>query len=94
MTTHINSRAAYHAMRDAGELQAKELIVLQALEEGPCTRQELPARTGMPINCVAGRVRSLLDKGLIEEVGSRLNQSTRKTNAILSLTPAQLELTA
>jgi DNA-binding MarR family transcriptional regulator len=90
---HPNSRAAYLALQEAGELQPKELLVLQALEQyGPLTRQELPAITGMPINCITGRVNSLLKKEAIVEDGSKFNERTRKDNALLKLAMAQMDL--
>lgn len=90
---HPNSMAAYIALRDSGELQPKELLVLEALERfGPLTRQELPAVTGMPINCITGRCKSLLTKGAIVEDGSKRNERSGKENALLRLAMVQMEL--
>lgn len=90
---HANSMAAYIALRDSGELQPKELLVLEALERfGPLTRQELPAVTGMPINCITGRVNSLLKKQAIVEDGSKRNERTGKDNALLKLEMQQMEM--
>lgn len=93
MTIHANSRAAYLALQEAGEIQPMELLVLEALERfGPLTRQELPAVTGMPINCITGRVKSLLKKEAIVEDGSKFNERTGKDNAVLKLAMAQMEM--
>lgn len=93
MTIHANSLATYFTLRDANQLAPKEMEVVAALvEHGPLTRQQIPEITGMPINCVSGRVKSLLDKGLIEPVGTVMNPITRKPNELLRLAARQMEL--
>jgi DNA-binding MarR family transcriptional regulator len=97
---HPNSRAAYLALQEAGELQPKEMMILNALESfGPMTRQELEVAAGMRLSCVCGRVHALLEKGAIKEDGERFNPATGKHNAILRLlavgeevVPAQMDL--
>lgn len=63
-------------------------------EHAHCTRQEISQGTGIPINCICGRVKELLDVGVIEERGmKRCNVTGNAVNA-LRVVPAQPELFA
>lgn len=72
---HGNSRAAYAAMVD--NLPHRRREVWASIKYlGKATRQEVVTHSGIPINSVTGRVRELLDAGLVCECGQ--TQPTRK----------------
>jgi hypothetical protein len=56
MTVHANSLLAY---RDV-PVTARQLTVAKAYEQGEATDLTIEQRTGLPINCVSGRVGELL----------------------------------
>lgn len=61
---------------------AGQSLVWDAIEAHPgCTRQELVALTGKPINAICGRVSELLDAGQIKVTGSRGGRETLSINA-------------
>lgn len=65
---HENSLDAYAHLVGAKKLQPKEAVVL-AVFENACAalcRQQISELSGMSINGVCGRVKSLLDKGLLK----------------------------
>ena len=69
--THENSREAYEAI--VGDLPAKRAAVLARVRSSGSyglTRQNLAASLCLPINTVTGRVRELIDMGLLAEVGT------------------------
>ena len=49
------------------------------------TRQKISERTGMAINVVCGRVRSLLDKGVLTVRGTAIDPQTRKSQELLGV---------
>lgn len=70
---------AYHSLDRATYIQPKEQQVVDTIvANGPLSRQQIAERSGMPINCVCGRVNSLLMLGILEERGERLDPLTRK----------------
>jgi hypothetical protein len=81
------SREAFHSLPVADYLAPKERAVL-ALFTGPgvkLSRQQISARLPMPINCVCGRVDSLLAAGHLQECGDRIDPLTRKRQKLLQL---------
>jgi hypothetical protein len=80
------SIAAYHELRDDGKLTAKQQQIIDHLHRHPgavFSRLEISRAIDMPINCVAGRVNELLEKGVIEEADQRpCRISGRRINPI------------
>ena len=80
------SIAAYHELRDDGKLTAKQQQIIDYLHRHPgavFSRLEISRAIDMPINCVAGRVNELLEKGVIEEADQRpCRISGRRINPI------------
>jgi hypothetical protein len=87
------SRAAFRTLSVKGYLQPKEREVMAVFGRAPAaryTRQQLSALTGMPLHCICGRVRSLLDKHQIAVHGDCVDPATRKPQELLGLpTPGQ-----
>lgn len=72
MTVAFTSRLAYDELKDSGNLGKQKRAVLAAVRPGLFyTRSELSELTGLPINCICGRVRELLDEGRLEEGKAR-----------------------
>jgi hypothetical protein len=81
------SLAAYRSF-DPADLQAKERLVLSAFDGDKnlrMTRVNLSAATGMPLHCICGRVRSLLDKGWLVVDGEIIAPGTKKRHELLGL---------
>lgn len=58
------SLAAYWSERLSGRISHQQSMVLENLAvHGGATRSELAASTGLPINCICGRVNELLKSG-------------------------------
>lgn len=75
---------AYHSLDPITYIQPKEAEILAVFADGGTyTRQQIAKRSGMPINCVCGRVHSLVDAGVLEEHGTSFDPSTRKTQKLL-----------
>ncbi len=82
MTVAKTSRTTFAGM----DFEPKERIILHTLKlVGPLTRQSLSVLTGLPINCICGRVRALLDVNMIELCGIETNAETGKPNERLRL---------
>ena len=82
------SRAAYHSLSVKGYLQPREREVMAVFDRTPggrYTRQQLSTLTGMPLHCICGRVRSLLDKKRIAVHGETIDPATRKPQELLGL---------
>ncbi|MDO4796258.1 MAG: hypothetical protein Q4A28_10030 [Brachymonas sp.] len=80
------SLEAFHSM-SVRELQDKERQVMGAFT-GPdvaYTRQQLSCVIGMPLHGVCGRVRSLLDKGVLAVRGEEKCRTTGKYRELLGL---------
>jgi hypothetical protein len=89
------SAEAFHSLPIRGYLQPKEQAVM-ALFTGPgvaLSRQQIAPLSGLPINCVCGRVDSLLSAGHLVEEGDRICPLTRKRQKLLRLPqPVQASL--
>ncbi len=82
------SCTAFHSLSVKGYLQPKEREVMAVFERAPggrYTRPQLSEITGMPLHCICGRVRSLLDKKQIVVHGETIHPATRKPQELLGL---------
>ena len=81
------SLAAFRSLGVADYLQPKEREVMAAFYSPSValTRQAISAATGMPLHCVCGRVRSLLDKGVLTVRGTSVDPQTRKHQELLGV---------
>jgi hypothetical protein len=86
MIAHTSAEA-YHSLSPIHYIQPKEAQVLALFDADGAmfTRQQIAALTGMPINCVCGRVHSLVEAGILEEKGEHLDPVTRKHQKLLRL---------
>ena len=85
--TTETSRAAFRSLGARDYLQPKERAVMAAFESPAIamTRQQISSHTGMPLHCVCGRVRSLLDKGVLTVRGTAVDPQTRKAQELLGV---------
>ncbi|MCA3000278.1 MAG: hypothetical protein ING75_16950 [Rhodocyclaceae bacterium] len=91
MTATLTSISHYHTPA-RGQQSAR---VLGYIADHPrCTRQEISVGTGLPINCICGRVRELLDCAAIEECGKKECSVTHNNVSVLRVVPLQRELFA
>jgi predicted HTH transcriptional regulator len=75
MSIRDTSREAYAGVYP--HLGRMQWVVLDAIKKnGGVTRQGLVNIIGKPINCITGRVKELLEKKLIQEVG-KVNKQYR-----------------
>jgi len=82
------SLATFSSLGVRDYLQPKERELMAVFDAAPgarYTRQALAQRTGMAINAVCGRVRSLLDKHALEVHGETVCPVTRKPQELLGL---------
>ena len=82
------SRNAFYSLPVKDYLQPKERQVMAVFDrepEGRYTRQQLSKLTGMPLHCICGRVRSLLDKKKLAVQGEATDPETRKPQELLGL---------
>ncbi len=86
-STTDTSREAFRSLGARDYLQPKEREVMSAFESPSTamTRQQIAVRTGMAINVVCGRVRSLLDKGVLTVRGTAVDPQTRKSQELLGV---------
>lgn len=78
------SKIAY----ETTDFEPKEWLIYTTLQSiGPCTRQILVGLTGLPINCVSGRITTMLDKGILETCGEVKNPDTGKPNELVRVKP-------
>ena len=92
MRTASTSVEAYRSLPVAGYLQPKELEIMAVFMRAPgarLTRQMLSVEADMPLHCVCGRVRSLLDKKQLAVVGEAVDPQTRKRQELLGLPVGQ-----
>jgi DNA-binding Lrp family transcriptional regulator len=90
MKTNVadNSLIAYWAMRDSGELPEKERVVYEALaSHGRMTREQIAYVTGMKEGSACGRVKGLMEKGLVVGVATMVNPNTHKLNEAVDIAP-------
>ncbi len=88
MTNMAETSLAAFRSFDPADLQAKEQLVLRAFQGNKdlrMTRANLCAATGLPINSICGRVRSLLDKGWLVVDGETICTATKKRHELLAL---------
>ena len=89
------SLSAYQSFAGTNYFSAKEKQVMNAFADTTVTltRQQLVQAAGMPINCVCGRARALLDRRVLSVRGVRIDPNTHKTQELLGLPVAvQMEL--
>lgn len=81
------SLAAFRSLGAKDYLQPKEREVMAAFcsPSMALTRQGIADATGMKLNCVCGRVRSLLDKGVLVVRGLTVDPVTRKSQELLGV---------
>ena len=81
------SLSAFRSLGAKDYLQPKEREVMAAFESpgATMTRQQISIRTGMAINVVCGRVRSLIDKGVLVVRGTAIDSQTRKSQELLGV---------
>jgi hypothetical protein len=77
---------AFHAM-SSKQLGAKQQMVLDSFVDGATrlTREDIAARTNMKLSSVCGRVRELLDLGLLRVAGTRKDLATHNSQQLLAL---------
>lgn len=94
MKATATQREAFHSLSVAGYLAPREQQIMDVFKDKTVrlTRQQIERATGMPINCVCGRVRSLLDKKALVVVDEVRDPSTGKFQEVLALPAVQLEL--
>ena len=77
---------AFHSLDHSTYIQPKEQQVVDAIvAHGSLSRQQIAVHAGMPINCVCGRVNSLLEARILEEHGERLDPLTRKHQKLVRI---------
>lgn len=87
MRTSETQVSAFRSLGARDYLQPKEREVMAAFfsPSVTLTRQLIASETGMPLHCVCGRVRSLLDKGVLVIRGTAIDQQTRKSQELLGV---------
>jgi DNA-binding MarR family transcriptional regulator len=82
-TTQSN---AFHAM-STKQLGAKQQMVLDCFADNRTrlTREDIAGRTNLKLSSVCGRVRELLDLGLLVVKGSRKDLATHNSQQLLAL---------
>ena len=86
---HANSLDAYDSIIDSLP-KSRARVMRVIVERKAVTRHEISEILGVPINCVTGRVRELLDDNLIIE-GWSVKSVSGKPRALLSPKIAQGE---
>lgn len=86
MTIHENSRAAFKDLdKEDGGFAAMELQVLGLFERSSrLSRQDVSQKSGLLINTVTGRVKTLLEKRALVEDGTKVG-AKGKSQAVLRL---------
>ena len=87
MRTSETQLAAFRSLGARDYLQPKEREVMSAFESPSTamTRQQISEATGQPLHCICGRVRSLLDKGVLVVRGAAVDTQTRKSQELLGV---------
>lgn len=74
------SLAAYDELRSTGKLNTRQQQVMAVIQPGrDYSLQELVMLSGLPINCVSGRVKELKDAGQLKHGPKRPCSLTGKT---------------
>lgn len=83
------SLEAYDDLRASGDLPPMEARVMRVFETAAAgtsySRQQISQISGMPINCVCGRVNTLVANGVLEEHGTRIDPATRKPQKLVRM---------
>lgn len=88
------SRTAYHSL-DLNESEKRVMAFMHSLPNGTAlNRRQISERSRIPINCVAGRVNALVEKGYLEELPAERDPVTGKSAHPVRIKAAQLELLA
>lgn len=89
------SLIAYDRLRETGRIQPQEQAILRALYLSlgqAMTRAELAAAAGIRHSSACGRVKALLDVGVLEELPRRRCRITGESAHPVRLAPMQREL--
>ena len=66
------SKAAFIELNESGKAATKRIQVMWCVAANPgCSRLDVSRLTGIPINCVCGRVNELLAAGTLRENGCK-----------------------
>jgi len=94
-STETSLDAFYSKLAD-GSLQKMELEVMDPFLDNQnllITRQDLVVITGLPINCICGRIKSLLMKGVLSVCGEEAPKTKgAKYRELLGLPRVQMGL--
>ena len=85
---HENSTEAYHAM-SALLCYSQQRVMSVILDAGSITRQGIAEVLQVPINEVTGRVRELLDEGLVIECG--IDKTSGRSRSLLKANEVGVE---
>lgn len=86
------SRAAYHSL-DLTESEKKVMAFMHSLPAGVnLNRRQISERSRIPINCIAGRVNGLVEKGYLEELPAERDPVTGKSAHPVRVKPKQMDL--
>lgn len=77
--THANSSGAYGSLKQSGTLGHQQQVILSDLTLCEGTRQQVAERTGFTINAVCGRVKELLNAGIIVEQGTDVSSGRKRS---------------
>ena len=91
MTARDTSAQAYRSL-DLTESEQKVMRWLHSRPDQAFNRRQISVLSGIPINCVAGRIFSLLEKGYIEELPAERDKETGKSAYPVRVRAQQLEL--
>jgi len=84
------SLSAYRSLSSPDYLQPKEAAIMRLFGfETRLSRQQISEMGNMPINCVCGRVNSLVASGRLIEQGERTDPFTGKKQKLLQLPTGQ-----
>lgn len=95
MSVSETSAEAYRSLSPALYLSPQESKVMRLFQRAgvALSRQQISRKARMPINCVCGRVDSLLAAGRLEELGFRIDPHTNKRQKLLRVPqPDQAQL--
>jgi len=81
MAARAISKTAYQRLKASGKLGPQQLLVRRAIDWQSGTRAEIARRTGLRINVICGRVRELLDLGVVREQSRLARCSVTGQNA-------------
>lgn len=88
MTAAATSIASFNEVRRDGTLPRQKIRVLSALTDGPLTRAQIAAVTGLPVASVCRTVYDLMQDGLLCTYDTVLNPHTARPAHRVCLTAA------